>query len=69
MREADMGQIAGWIARVRDEISSAQLPSDREARNTALRVFRAGIRDNERLAGIRGDVRALCRRFPVPGIG
>ncbi|MDR7420189.1 MAG: serine hydroxymethyltransferase [Armatimonadota bacterium] len=68
MREAEMARIAGWIARVRDEIREFQLPDDRDARTQTLRRFRDAIRDNPRLAAIREDVRALCRRFPVPGI-
>jgi hypothetical protein len=69
MREAEMVQIADWIGGVRDEIRQFQLPHDRDARTQTLRRFRDAIRDNARLAAIGGDVRALCRRFPVPGIG
>ncbi|MDR7543392.1 MAG: serine hydroxymethyltransferase [Armatimonadota bacterium] len=68
MREPEMIQIAEWIAQVRNEIAEFQLPADREARGEVLRRFRAFVRGNARLARIRTDVRALCRRFPVPGI-
>lgn len=69
MREAEMAQIAGWMAQVRDEIAAFRLPEDRDARNLTLRQFRATIKADARLASIRGEVQALCRRFPVPGIG
>jgi glycine hydroxymethyltransferase len=68
MRENEMGQIAGWIARVRDQIAAFQLPDDRDGRRHTLRRLRAAVKDNAALAAIREDVRALCRRFPVPGI-
>ncbi len=68
MREGEMGQLAGWMAQVRDEIREFLLPDDREARNRVLRDFRAALAGNSRLAAIREEVRAMCRRFPVPGI-
>jgi len=68
MREPEMAQIAAWIAQVRDEIAEFQLPADRAARGEALRRFRAALGQNARLASVRADVTALCRRFPVPGI-
>ncbi|MGH2376669.1 MAG: hypothetical protein ACRDIC_24830, partial [bacterium] len=68
MREGEMKLLAGWMAQVRGEAQEFQLPEDREARNQVLRQFRAWIKDNRRLTGIREEVRVLCRRFPVPGI-
>lgn len=68
MREPEMAQIAGWMARVRDEISAFLLPEGREARNRVLKEFRAAIAAHARVAAIREEVRTLCRRFPVPGI-
>lgn len=68
MREGEMGQLAGWMAQVRDEIREFLLPVDREARNRVLRDFRAALAGSSRLAAIREEVRAMCRRFPVPGI-
>lgn len=68
MREQEMRQLAGWMVQVRGEAQEFQLPEDREARNQVLRQFRAWIKDNRRLTGVREEVRVLCRRFPVPGI-
>jgi glycine hydroxymethyltransferase len=68
MREAEMAQMATWLAEVRKEALEFQLPDDREARNQVLRQFRGWIKENRRLSAIHNDVRALCRRFPVPGI-
>lgn len=68
MRETEMAQIAGWMAGVHEEIRQFHLPEDRVTRNRALKEFRAAIGASPRLAAIREEVRALCRRFPVPGI-
>lgn len=68
MRESEMDQIASWMARVREETRQFPLPEDRDARNKALKEFRAAIATSPRLAAIREEVRALCQRFPVPGV-
>ena len=68
MREPDMARLAGWMGQVREETRTFTLPEDREARNRALKEFRAAISTSEELKAIHDDVRALCRRFPVPGI-
>jgi glycine hydroxymethyltransferase len=68
MREPEMAQIAEWIGRVRDRIAAFQLPDDRDQRRQALRRLRATVKDDAGLRAIHEDVRALCRRFPVPGI-
>ena len=68
MKEPEMVQLAGWMAQVRDEIRQFTLPDDRDARNRVLKEFRAAVARNARLGAIRDEVRAMCRRFPVPGI-
>jgi glycine hydroxymethyltransferase len=67
MREPQMARLAGWIANVRDEIRPFTLPHDREARSQALREFRSTVSGSAALAAVREEVRAFCRRFPVPG--
>ncbi len=68
MKEPEMVQLAGWMAQVRDEIRQFLLPDDREARNRVLKEFRAAVAGDARLKAIHDEVRAMCRRFPVPGI-
>jgi glycine hydroxymethyltransferase len=68
MRESEMAKIAAWMRQVREEIRGFQIPDDREGRTQVLRQFRAALATNPRLAAIRKEVQALCRRFPVPGI-
>ena len=64
-----MARLAGWMGQVREETRTFTLPEDREARNRALKEFRVAINASAELKAIREDVRTLCRRFPVPGIG
>jgi glycine hydroxymethyltransferase len=68
MREPEMGQLAAWMAQVREEAQEFRLPEDRDARTQVLRQFRGWLKENRKLAAIHEDVRALCRRFPVPGL-
>jgi hypothetical protein len=56
------------MGQVREETRTFTLPEDREARNRVLKEFRAAINASAELKAIREGVRALCRRFPVPGI-
>ncbi|MDR7452543.1 MAG: serine hydroxymethyltransferase, partial [Armatimonadota bacterium] len=67
MREAEMDQIAAWIAEVAAEIREFRLPEGREERAAELRRFRKAIQDSPRLSQMRDQVRAFCLRFPVPG--
>jgi glycine hydroxymethyltransferase len=67
MREAEMDQIATWIAAVAEEIRRVQLPGSREERVAQLKAFRQAIEENARLAAMREDVRKFCLTFPVPG--
>jgi glycine hydroxymethyltransferase len=67
MREAEMDQIAAWIAGVAEEVREFRLPGGREERTAGLAAFRRAIRDDSQLAALREDVRALCLKFPVAG--
>lgn len=69
MLEEEMAHLAEWIAQVRDEIRAFALPANPKTRPGALKAFRAAVAASPRLAAIRDEVRILCRRFPVPGIG
>jgi glycine hydroxymethyltransferase len=67
MLEAEMDQIAAWIAAVAAEIREFQLPGSREERVARLKAFREAIEANARLAAMQEDVRKFCLKFPVPG--
>lgn len=65
MKESEMKTIAGWIRDVIDETKGQALPEDKLARREVVRNFRASVAKNERIAGVREDVVALCERFPL----
>ncbi len=67
MREAEMDQLAEWIAQVAGEIKEFQLPGEAKARGVQLKAFRRAIEEHRRLAGLHEEVRAFCLKFPVPG--
>jgi glycine hydroxymethyltransferase len=67
MRASEMARIAEWIAVVGDAIKEFRLPDGREERGSVLRNFRQAIQADRRLEALRGDVRELCLKFPVPG--
>ncbi len=67
MRQAEMEQIAAWIATVADVITDYRLPIDREERGGVLRNFRRAIEADRHLEALRADVREFCLKFPVPG--
>ncbi len=65
MREGEMKLIGRMFADVISEVKGYQLPEDKKQRGEYLNKFRAEISGSKRLAGIKGEVMALCSRFPV----
>lgn len=65
MKEKEMHQIAGWIARVVEEIKAEQLPADKAARRQFIRDFRARASKNKNLLAIRQEVEAMASKFPL----
>lgn len=66
MKVREMGQIAEWIKRTIDEVSTCHLPDDKEARVAYLGTFHKTIENNKNLKKIAGEIKSLCRRFPLP---
>ncbi len=67
MREAEMEQLAVWIAQVAAAVNEFQLPTDPKARSAQRKEFRKAIEENSQLARLHKEVRAFCLKFPVPG--
>ncbi|MBI2664521.1 serine hydroxymethyltransferase [Candidatus Woesearchaeota archaeon] len=65
MKEKEMQQIAGWIAAAIKETEQYKLPEDKEERKELLAKFRAEIKENEALKGIRAEVKEMCMKFPL----
>jgi glycine hydroxymethyltransferase len=65
MKEPEMKEIAGWIARVVEEVKTEVLPSDRQERRTFIKDFRARALKNKNLLAIRQEVEAMAGKFPL----
>lgn len=65
MKEAEMKQIAGWIARVVEEVKDEVLPAEKEARRAFIKDFRARALKNKNLLAIRKEVEAMASKFPL----
>ncbi len=65
MKEPEMETIAGWIAEIINETKNYKLPEDKAQISEYVRSFKQEIRNNQKIAQIRADVRELCKRFPL----
>lgn len=68
MKEKEMKRVAQWINLVIDHIKGEQLPEDKKLRMKFLQQFERRAARDKFLARIMGEVRAMARKFPVPGI-
>ncbi len=65
MKEPEMEQIAGWIARVVERVKSDELPQERKDRSPFIRDFKKRIQGDTVLAQIRDEVKQTASRFPL----
>jgi len=65
MKEDEMKQIGKWVAAVVKETEKYRLPEEKEERKELLKKFRAEIKENAVLKGIKKDVGELCNKFPL----
>ncbi len=68
MGEKEMQQIAEWIKRVSDHIKEIQMPSDKEARRTAIKEFKDTLARDPFYEKMKQEVKELCLNFPIPGV-
>jgi len=65
MGEAEMVQIADWMARVVDHVKDQTLPTERKARAKFLRVFKANAVADPVLLDICEEVKEMASQFPL----
>lgn len=65
MKEAEMAQIARWIARVVRRVQEEALPEERKEWAAFIRDFKARADKDEFLLEIADEVKALATRFPL----
>lgn len=68
MKEEEMKEVAGFIAKVVDLIKDYQLPEDKEGRKNYLKKFREEMANNEVIKNIKREVVELSKKFPIPAI-
>jgi len=65
MKEAEMKQIAKWIAQIVEHVKKHELPKERAERNNFIKEFRKKIKNDEKLLKIRQEVIEMAKEFPL----
>ena len=65
MKQAEMSQIAGWIAQVIDHVKAKRLPDDKTNRAGFVKDFRQSADSDPTLRAIAEDVKKMATKFPV----
>ena len=65
MKEKEMKQLAGWIARVVEQVRDEVLPEEKNSRSVFLKDFRARAEQDQVLLDIFKEVKAMTSRFPL----
>ena len=69
MREQEMQVIGSMIAQVINEVKGYGMPMEKDARQDAIRKFRAGIAQDAVIKNVAAQTLELCKRFPLyPGL-
>ncbi|MGD8744173.1 MAG: serine hydroxymethyltransferase [Candidatus Woesebacteria bacterium] len=66
MKEKQMEQIAEWIGGVIDHLGPRSVPEQKKKRIETLKKFKKEIEDDRMYKGISLQVKAMCKKFPVP---
>jgi glycine hydroxymethyltransferase len=65
MGQAEMIQLADWIAEIEQMARQFPLPKEKTERSSLLKEMRYWAENEPRLAAIRQEVAALCQQFPI----
>jgi glycine hydroxymethyltransferase len=65
MKEAEMKQIAKWIAEVVEEVKDHQLPKEKKEWGSFIKKFRPQALKNKKLLAIRQEVKKMALQFPL----
>ena len=66
LKEKDMLKVAKWINEAVEEVSTYQLPQDKEARREYFKKFKKEIVKNKNLFAIAKEVKTFTEKFPLP---
>jgi glycine hydroxymethyltransferase len=65
MKISEMEQISEWILKVIDYVKEYKLPKNPKTRFTFMKAYKEKIAKDKFLLGIAGEVKELCKKFPV----
>ncbi len=65
MKEAEMKQIARWIAQVAGVVKEHELPAERKERSAFIKDFRGQVKEDKTLLKIREEVVKMASKFPL----
>lgn len=65
MKEAEMKQIAHWIAQVVEIVKTYELPTEKSERSAFIKQFKQEVVALPALLKIRAEVKALATQFPL----
>lgn len=65
MKEREMKLIANWISSVVEHIGTRSIPNNPEERQKKLKEFKEDVFSDNFLKGVKEEVKALCKKFPV----
>src|SRR3989344_2011459 len=66
MKEPEMKRIADWISDVMDITKGEELPAGKGERRAYLAALKKRLHADRRLAALHREVKALCKKFPIP---
>lgn len=66
--EKEMEKVGEWVSKAIMEVKNYKLPEAKEERVSYIAKFKKDIAGNQTLKQIRGEIKELCKNFPVPGI-
>lgn len=66
MKEEEMKTISSWILKVVDHVMHKKIPEGKEERTLFMKSFRQEIKGDKFLKAVAGEVKNLCKSFPVP---
>jgi len=66
MKEREMRMLGNWIADVIEITKSEELPVAKVGRKKYLSALKKRMHKDKKLASIRKEVQAFCKKFPIP---
>lgn len=66
MKETEMKKIGEWIDAVISHVRESKMPEDKEKRSKFIKNYLDELETDKFIKNIASEVKALCKKFPVP---